>query len=612
MKNLHHIARLALFLVLPFCLAGCIDEDTDDVVVTSGGGLVLSMPALDVQVNTTRTVPSALSVPSPSAFHLHIVRQSNQAVIYDGIFTSEKITAAPDDYTITATWGDNPLLGLDTPYYISSTTATVVSTTEPTPVELPVKVGNAIVSAIFGADEETVTRFDRFFSNYAVNVRIGSEYASITSDQPEKSVYVRAGSTVELTFSGYLKALGQQVSMPIVLPDDVSYTLSAADHLIITLSLEPNAESAAVKVVKAELEKVDVEEKISYNWLPCPVITTEHQYVRGELVGTNLSIAASFPDATWEARIHQGSASGNVVRVLSGKGALTSTYDMNPNWPYLPPGTYVATYRYYSKQGKAYNFSKTTTFTVPNAELTLSVDAYTSYSKYEEGNIEAANDCERSTVYKPSAQWNVALSLLTNSNYAKTFTYSIGDQSFTVDATKMGMTFDNITNIPVSRSLYTYMVTGNFAGQNVYASKQLRITGLPYSLNLASHGEWSSSNGVDWFDNDVRLGYMSTGGQNITTTSSVVIPQGTKYCADYDVNVHTATIGTTFSITAGTQEILSIEEDGGAFNNTDNLRQGTTDTFTANSVITTIKCNNSYGAGQTCTHIYALTLKYGQ
>ena len=85
---------------------------------------------------------------------------------------------------------------------------------------------------------------------------------------------------------------------------------------------------------------------------------------------------------------------------------------------------------------------------------------------------------------------------------------------------------------------------------------------------------------------------MSTGGQTITNNSSVIIPQGTRYCADYDVNVHSATVGTTFTITAGSQEILSIREDGALFNNTDNLHNGTTNTFTANSEITSIKCNN--------------------
>ena len=610
MKTIHYIHHLFI-LAAALLLAGCSFSD-DWEMSQAEGCLQLSLPDISVSVSETRSAPADLGKPSPTDFHLNIVRRSNGVTIYDGSFTSDKIKAAPDNYDISVACGTNPLLGLDAPYYIGTASATVESTTEPTEVSVPVRVGNALISAVFGDTEENAQRFDRFYDSYSVDVSIGTTSASITNENPGKSIYVRAENTVELTFTGYLKALGQTVSMPIVLPDDVSYTLHAADHLIITLGLEPDAESAVITVQKAVLDSVGVDEKISYNWLPRPAVTTEHKYVRGELVGTDLSISASFPDATWEARIHQGSASGNVVRILSGKGALTSTYQGNPAWPYLPPGTYVATYRYYSKQGKAFNFSKTTEFTVPNANLTLTADAYSSYSFYEESDIEAANACDRLTVYRPTAEWNVASSLISNANYTKTFTYSIGSQSFTVNATRQSQTFDNITNVPLSGDLYTYKVVGDFAGQQVTATKPVRITGLPYSLNLASHSEWEGTKGIDWFDNDVRLGNMSTGSQTITNNSSVIIPQGVRLCADYDVNVHTATVGTTFSITAGGQVMLSITESGGAFNNTDNKHKGTSQIISANSTITSLECNNSYGAGQTCTHIYSLTFKYAQ
>ena len=611
MKAIHHIVALAFLVLLPLFVGGCSTELLVDDPV-AGGGLVLSMPGIDVQVHETRTAPAMLDKPAAEAFHLHVQRLSNDVSIFDGPFTSNKIAAAPDDYAITATYGDNPVLGLDKPYYIGSATATVVSTTEPTAVTLPVTVGNALVSVTFGTDAAEAARFDRFYRDYGLQVAVGNNQITLTSDIADKSVYVRAGSTVELSFKGYLIAADRQVSMPILLPPGISNTLSAADHLILTLSLEPNAESALVTVVKAEVEKVNVEEKVPYNWLPRPVVTTEHKFAGGELVGTDLSIAASFPDVRWEATIHQGTASGNIVRRLSGTGALTSTYQLNPAWPYLPPGTYVATYRYYSRQGKAYNFSKTTEFTVPAPSLTLTADAYTAHTKYEQGDITAANACERLTVYAPQASLNVSATLFENANYTKSYTYSVGSQSFTVAATRNAQTFSNITGVPVSRSPYNFQVVADFCGQTITATKPVRITGLPYSLNLASHGEWSASGGVDWFENDVRLGNMSTGGQTITNNSSVIIPQGTRFCADYDVNVHSATVGTTFTITAGSQEILSIREDGAVLNNRDNLHSGTTNTFTANSEITSLRCNNSYGAGQTCTHIYALTFKYGQ
>lgn len=577
------------------------------------GGLQLSIEGVSVDVTGTRSTPAEIGKPQASDFHLHIVRQSNEAVQYDGPFTTEKINAAPDDYDITVDYGINPIIGLDMPYYVGTATATVESITEPTPVTVSVGVGNALVSAVFGTNEEETARFDHFYDSYAVNVGVGSSSASITNEAPYKSIYVRAGSTVTLSFSGYYKPLEREVSMNITLPEDVSYTLGAADHLILTLVMNDESESAIVTVAKAELTKADVKEKLSYDWLPRPVVSTEHKYLRGNLVGTDLHIGASFPDVTWEAQIHQGSASGNVVRTLTGEGALTSLYTDESEWPYLPPGTYVATYRFLSSQGQWYNFSKTTTFTVPNANLTLTADAYTSYSKYVEGDIETANSCERLTVYNPSAEWNVAATLLSNANYTRTFTYSIGGQNFTAAATQQKMTFDNITGVPVGGNLYTFQVVGNFAGQNVSGTKQVRITGLPYSLNLGSHGEWSEDGSVTWEAGNVRLGYYTTGSQSITTTSSVYIPQGTKYCADYNVNVHTGTVGTTFSITAGTQVILSIKEAGGTFLvGTDHNSSGTTTVLPANSNITSLKCTNSYGAGATCTYISALTFKYGQ
>ena len=149
------------------------------------------MPGICVDVSETRSAPSELGTPAPSDFHLNIVRQSNGVAIYDGAFTTDKIKAAPDTYDISVACGTNPLLGLDAPYYIGTATATVVSTTEPTEVAVPVKVGNALVSAVFGDTEENAARFERFFDNCSVDVSIGTTSASITRENNGKSVYVR-------------------------------------------------------------------------------------------------------------------------------------------------------------------------------------------------------------------------------------------------------------------------------------------------------------------------------------------------------------------------------------------------------------------------------------
>lgn len=610
MKALGNIIKGWFLLATATLLGSCIADLPYDPAVT-GGGFVLSMPGIDAQVHDTRTTPSQLDKPVAEAFHLNIVRQSNNAVIYDGAFTSEKIAAAPDDYTITASYGDNPLLGLDKPYYIGTTTATVISTTEPTEVSLPVGVGNALVSVTFGSDEEEAARFDRFYSDYAFNVTVGSYIISLTPDIADKSIYVRAGSTVTLMFTGYLKAAERQVTMPITLPDGVSNTLSAADHLIVTLSLEPNAESAVVTIVKAEVEKVAVEEKVSYNWLPRPVVTTVHQYASGELVGTDLNIEASFPDVQWEARIHQGSATGNVVRVLKGKGALSSTYLDNPSWPFLPAGTYVATYRYYSKQGKAYNFEKTTEFTIPEPTLTLTADAYTAHTKYEQGDIAAANACERLTVYEPKVVWSVANSLLTNANYTKTYTTSIAGIINTVDATSNNTTLADITNVPVSGSLHTLTVTGTFCGQAVVATKQLRITGLPVNFNPPSTSTgWSNDAGTTDFNSDhVRLGnYSWSQPHRIKNDSWINVPRGTYLTLDYDIVLHRGAVSTTANVKVGSQQIVEVSE---STYNEDVHNTGVV-TVILSADASMMTCEGSYGSGATHTKVYKLHFKYGQ
>lgn len=244
--------------------------------------------------------------------------------------------------------------------------------------------------------------------------------------------------------------------------------------------------------------------------------------------------------------------------------------------------------------------------------ISITVDGYTSYSKYLAGDIEAANACDRLTVYEPSVRLSIEQSLLKNSNYTYTFTYSYdGATATAVTAGRNSYFFEDMPDQAVRREPHVLSASATFDGVSATQHKDYIITGLPYALNLAMHDEWSSSGGVDWYENDVRLGHLSTGSQYIQTTSSVCLPPSTYFCADYSVNVHTLTVGTYFSIEAGQNEILKIEEAGTPFNDTDHLHAGTTDVcHDDNAYITELRCYNDYGAGQTCSHIYSLVFKY--
>ena len=357
-----------------------------------------------------------------------------------------------------------------------------------------------------------------------------------------------------------------------------------------------------------------MDETIPLSWLPVAMVIPMHQFDRnGLLVGTNLIITESYPGKKWRAVITN--AAGTTVRAVEGTGALLSEYNADANkdtWPYLPQGNYKASYYFVEDDGTA-TFVSDRDFTIDAPQnLKVTVTGYTSYSMYLTGDINGANACDRLTIYEPSVSVNVSDALLRGDKWTHTFTYTYDGETSNV-TTGNTYEFGDMAGQTVRSAAHVLRGDLTFDGVSVSAQKEFIITGLPYSLNLASHEEWISSSGVDWFDSDVRLGHLSTGSQSITNSSSVSIPMGTCFCADYSVNVHTLTVGTTFSVSVGNREILSIEEAGTPFRDTDHLHSGTTNVLRDNNqVLTTITCHNSYGAGQTCSHIYSLSFKYAK
>lgn len=590
--------------LLAAVLAACSSDI--DVTATEGmGRLQLAIPNVST---ITRSAPDELGVPTPTDFNLTITNQAGRAV-YDGAFTEEQLSLPIGEYTILATSGTNPQLGIDTPYYIAESTVNILKEQTST-VNLTATVGNALVSAVFGIDDDEQARFDRFYSDYALYVHIGNYSIPITKANTSQSIYLRAGSHIYLSFWGKLKMENDREVRMNLESDKLPTTLEAADHAIVTLSL-PDPESAiTLDISKVELKTITLEETIPLSWLPVPTVTSAHHYAEnGNLVGTDLSFSNSYVGMNWRTIVTN--AAGTEVRRVQGTGELTSAYTSSTDWPYLPQGKYKASYYLIDQNGNA-TLTSSREFMVSAPTISISMGGYTSYSKYLAGDIDAANACDRLTVYEPSVKLSIEQSLLRNSNYTYTFTYSYDGAAATAVATgRNSYFFENKTDQTVRREPHVLSASATFDGVSVTQQKDYIITGLPYALNLSMHDEWSSSSGVDWFANDVRLGHLSTGSQYIQTTSSVCLPPSTYFCADYSVNVHTLTVGTYFSIEAGQNEILKIEEAGTPFKDTDHLHAGTTGVcHDDNAYITTIRCYNDYGAGQTCSHIYSLAFKY--
>lgn len=245
-------------------LAACQAEQWEGME----GGFLISLGE-DVTV-TTKSTPAELGKPVKEQFSLKIVKESTGSTLYDGTFTSDQIPASAGLYTVTATCGENPLLGLDTPYYKGEEAGVEVTEGETRTVNLSCKVANALTSVTYEEPE----KFDALFSSYGLKVSVDNQFVTINNNNAQKSAYYRAGTIPTFQFVGTLKDNGQAVSM--TLEDDKlkdADTFGAGKHCKLTLKVKPATSGVILTVAKVEVENVTISETIPVEWLPAPKIS---------------------------------------------------------------------------------------------------------------------------------------------------------------------------------------------------------------------------------------------------------------------------------------------------------------------------------------------------
>ncbi len=344
-----------------------------------------------------------------------------------------------------------------------------------------------------------------------------------------------------------------------------------------------------------------------------PEVTPAHQYSNNVLQGTKLTLTnAPIPGKQWNVTVKKGTTA---VRNISGSNNLSSP-ETDASWPYLPKGNYTAEYSFRNSndtQSSDYSVD----FSVGSPTITLVVDGYSAHTKYEAGDVDGANACERKTIYNPSARLSVAAAIFDNSNYNGLGTYSHtfnNGEAQTETATSNNPVWTNYTNVAVSANLYRLSVSATFDGANANAYKDFRITGLPVKYEPPTKSEWvEHGSPITWHDNNVQLGRDALSSNQNITCSDFNIPLGVKLALDYNIIIHAGFIGTRFTATAGDDVLYdnASHDNRETFRNDDFPYTGTGTTVTS-SIVTTMKCNNSYGAGATRTHIYSLFYKYGK
>lgn len=597
-----------LHALLALCAALLTASCGDEAEWAAGEG-TLRVVLADVSGTThTRSTPSELGTPAAELFHISITDAAGRKV-YGKPHTAADIPLAAGNYTVEASYGDNAAIAYDAPYYVGTATTTV-ETGKVAAAEVRCTVGNALVSARFGRDDAERERFDKFYSDYALQVWNGDKAATLPGPQSTRSAYFPAGTSVRLVFTGTLRADGRTVSTTLdAQGTGFPATFQAADHATVTLSLPDPESAAAVDISTVELTEATMAETIPLSWLPTPVATPTHTYdAQGLLTGTDIAFNNAYPGLEWRAVLTD--AAGNTVRTAEGTGAIASrAADNAAEWPYIPAGTYTATY-YVSIDG-AMRQTKTADVTVAAPEITVTADAYTSYSKYLAGDVDAANACDAFTVYAPTASAGIAPALLRNARYGYTLTTTLGGNTIGTTTDGNAATLPDQTGIEPSLTPHALTATVHFGGTTASATKEVRITGLPATYNPPTKADWSGSGTVSWEGDHVRLGRNTMSQPQSITCNRLAVPAGTKVEAPYSVMMHGATVATTLSLSFGSDTYFSEKSPGGAFVSKDVYYEDTK-TFTVSADATQAKANNSYGSGQTCSRIYYMNFLYGK
>lgn len=271
-KKMRYISSLCL-LVCCIWLSGCqADENLRSANET---GLLITLTD-ESDHAYARTIPSALEKPVADMFHLRVAYSGTDNVAYDDKCT-ESILLKEGTYDLTATYGENPVIALDAPYYIGKLESQEVVTGQMTSANISCTVGNALLSVIYNE-----SALKKVYDTYFVTVSVGQESVNLDATSG-KSAYFQAGSSVSLVFHGQLAGTGQEVSYDIPAQEKLA-NIPARTHVKVTLGVDESSVSSGVgiSVEKLEMETVSVVETLPSEFMPKPKLEAEG-FVNNEL-----------------------------------------------------------------------------------------------------------------------------------------------------------------------------------------------------------------------------------------------------------------------------------------------------------------------------------------
>lgn len=260
-------------LVLCMVLGGC--QSDEETALSGKTGLLITLTDEEHHAYS-RTAPSELEDPVTEKFQLKVVYSGTDKSAYKGS-CKEFILLEEGTYDLTATYGDNPVLALDAPYYAGTLEGQEVIKGQMTSASIPCFVANSLLSVIYNK-----TSLDKLYESYYVTVSVGSESVDLDADSG-KSAYFRAGSSVKLVFHGFLSGTGKEVTYDI--PDQEKFAnIPVKTHVKVTLGLDESniTSGVGISIEKLETETVSISETIPVEYLPKPKLESD-DFVNNEL-----------------------------------------------------------------------------------------------------------------------------------------------------------------------------------------------------------------------------------------------------------------------------------------------------------------------------------------
>jgi len=350
-----------------------------------------------------------------------------------------------------------------------------------------------------------------------------------------------------------------------------------------------------------------------------PGAKAEHTYSGGTLTGTKVTLTPGLP-AGMEAYVQNLTASMTrdgieYRRISKSSASATEVMEVANGMTYVPQGEYVVEYTY-TLNGVPE--TKTVNVTVPAPTFTVSASAYTSYSKYLEGNISAANNCAPESMYDIKCSVSISdevLKQLEMSSCTVTMKQPSGSEtSLSGSVNKKTSTYLSTSQYNVSEwGAYTLSSVVTFDGVTKSCPpKTLHITGLPYKAPSMVESDWELASWNCVYSNgSIQLGGVSGSGEcTATSKMAFVIPNNVNIKVNTNVTLCSLNfigwIRTDFTVKINGTEI--IKQNSGKQNKGENYNLSGSSTFTPSGC--SVVMNSSYTAAGPWSKIHSMEILY--